>query len=146
MTHAIVAKCCRAMIQKHSVNSTLMVTWANAHYLDFVLNWASHVEAANISTYLVGALDDELLEALVSRGVPTFAMHTGLSASRDLGWGSPDFFLMVLLCPAPSSISACYLMQRCQRGLIVVRQLTECCRPMQACGNAFLTWCNLGAD
>ncbi|KAK9844822.1 hypothetical protein WJX74_007256 [Apatococcus lobatus] len=84
----------RGMIRKHSVDNTLMVTWANAHYLDFVLNWASHVEAANISTYLVGALDDELLEALVSRGVPTFAMNTGLSASRDLGWGSPDFFLM----------------------------------------------------
>ena len=77
-----------------------MVTWANAHYLDFVLNWASHVEAANISTYLVGALDDELLEALVSRGIPTFAMNTGLSASRDLGWGSPDFFLMVCALPA----------------------------------------------
>lgn len=88
------------MIKKHSVNNTLMVTWANAHYLDFVLNWASHVEAANISTYLVGALDDELLEALVSRGVPTFAMRTGLSALRDLGWGSPDFFLMVHFCPS----------------------------------------------
>ena len=72
-----------------------MVTWANAHYLDFVLNWISHVEAANVTSYLVGALDDELLEALISRGAPAFAMHTGLSAAKDLGWGSPDFFKMV---------------------------------------------------
>ena len=116
-----------------------MVTWANAHYLDFVLNWASHVEAANISTYLIGALDDELLEALVSRGLPTFAMSTGLSASRDLGWGSPDFFLMVQFCPASTFLSASYPMRWGQRGLVAVLLVSECCQTMQACVIAFLT-------
>ncbi len=95
------------MVEQHSIDRILMVTWANAHYLDFVLNWVSHVQAANISHYLVGALDDELLEALVSRGVACFAMHTGLSASEDLGWGSPDFFKMV------REVIACMLLLPC---------------------------------
>jgi hypothetical protein len=39
------------------------VTWANAHYSDFVLNWVAHVREAGINGYLVGAMDDQLLQA-----------------------------------------------------------------------------------
>ncbi len=71
-----------------------MVTWANFHYLDFTLNWVQHVQAANISAYLVGAMDDELLEALLERGINCFGMQSGLSI-EDFGWGSKQFHKMV---------------------------------------------------
>ena len=71
-----------------------MVTWANFHYLDFTMNWVQHVQAANISAYLVGAMDDELLQALVDRGVNCFGMQSGLS-TEDFGWGSKQFHKMV---------------------------------------------------
>lgn len=71
-----------------------MVTWANFHYLDFTMNWVQHVQAANISAYLVGAMDDELLQALVNRGVNCFGMQSGLS-TEDFGWGSKQFHKMV---------------------------------------------------
>ena len=71
-----------------------MVTWANMHYLDFVLSWAHHVRKLGIGAYLVGALDDELLQALASHGINTFAMRSGLSRD-DFGWGSPQFHKMV---------------------------------------------------
>ena len=44
----------------------MLVTWANLHYLDFVLNWVAHVHALNISAYLVGAMDDGILEVPLS--------------------------------------------------------------------------------
>ena len=39
-----------------------MVTWANLHYLDFVLNWVEHVRACGIKAFLVGAMDDRILQ------------------------------------------------------------------------------------
>ena len=50
--------------------------------------------AAGVKSYLVGAMDDDLLQQLVERGVPTFAMRSGLS-TEDLGWGSTAFHKMV---------------------------------------------------
>ena len=41
----------------------VLVTWANLHYLDFVLNWVAHVRALGIRSYLVGAMDDGILQA-----------------------------------------------------------------------------------
>lgn len=49
---------------------------------------------AGVKSYLVGAMDDDLLQQLVDCGVPTFAMHSGLS-TEDLGWGSTAFHKMV---------------------------------------------------
>ena len=43
-------------------HSTIMVTWANFHYKDFVMNWVDHVRNVGVSAYLVGAMDDKLLE------------------------------------------------------------------------------------
>ncbi|CAK0784493.1 hypothetical protein CVIRNUC_007697 [Coccomyxa viridis] len=70
-----------------------MVTWANLHYLDFVLNWVDHVRACGIKAFLVGAMDDRILQELVKRRISTFAMHSGLSED-DFGWGSPTFHKM----------------------------------------------------
>ena len=82
------------MVQDVAPDGTIVVTWANFHYLDFTINWVQHVQAANISAYLVGAMDDELLEALLERGVNCFAMQSGLSTD-DFGWGSKQFHKMV---------------------------------------------------
>ena len=82
------------MVEGIAPAGTIMVTWANFHYLDFTMNWVHHVQAANISAYLVGAMDDELLQALLERGVNCFAMQSGLSTG-DFGWGSQQFHKMV---------------------------------------------------
>ena len=41
----------------------VMVTWANFHYLDFAQNWVAHMRELHITAYLVGALDDRILQA-----------------------------------------------------------------------------------
>ena len=82
------------MVQAVAPEGIVMVTWANFHYLDFTLNWIQHVQAANITAYLVGAMDNELLEALLELGVNCFAMQSGLSTG-DFGWGSHQFHKMV---------------------------------------------------
>jgi hypothetical protein len=61
-----------------------MVTWANFHYLDFVLNWVEHVHALGIRTYLVGAMDDRILQVrfprILCQGViPAVALGTPLA-------------------------------------------------------------------
>ena len=43
-------------------DNLVMVTWANFHYLDFVHNWIEHVRALGINNYLVGAMDDKILQ------------------------------------------------------------------------------------
>ena len=68
----------------------VVVTFANFHYLDFALNWDHHMNKTGCESYLVGAMDDELLEALLERGVPAFGMSSGLSL-EDFKWGSPTF-------------------------------------------------------
>ena len=50
------------MILAVAPQGPVMVTWANFHYLDFVLNWVAHVDALNIKP-LVGAMDDKILQA-----------------------------------------------------------------------------------
>ncbi|KAL3140615.1 hypothetical protein ABBQ32_005185 [Trebouxia sp. C0010 RCD-2024] len=86
-------KLTKEMVAKVAANGTVMVTWANFHYLDFTLNWVQHVQAANISAYLVGAMDNELLQALLQRNISCFGMESGLSIG-DFGWGSQEFHKM----------------------------------------------------
>ena len=47
------------LIDEHN---TIMVTWANFHYQDFVMNWVEHVQNVGVKSYLIGAMDDKLLE------------------------------------------------------------------------------------
>lgn len=39
-------------------------------------------------------MDDELLALLAGKGVPCFAMSSGLT-TKDFGWGTPTFHKMV---------------------------------------------------
>ncbi len=59
-------------------HNTIMVTWANFHYQDFVMNWVDHVRNVGVTAYLVGAMDDKLLE------VTTDTNYTLNSTSRCL--------------------------------------------------------------
>lgn len=52
----------RERILEVAPSGPVMVTWANFHYLDFVLNWVAHVQALGIKAYLVGAMDDKILQ------------------------------------------------------------------------------------
>jgi hypothetical protein len=50
------------MVAKIAQDGYLVVTWANWHYQDFVRTWLKHVQAVNITGYIVGAMDDHLLQ------------------------------------------------------------------------------------
>jgi hypothetical protein len=50
------------MVQKIAQDGMLVVTWANWHYQDFVRTWIKHVQAVGITGYIVGAMDDHLLQ------------------------------------------------------------------------------------
>ena len=47
-------------------HNTIIVTCANFQYRDFVMNWVEHVCGIGITAYLVGAMDDQLLEVHVA--------------------------------------------------------------------------------
>lgn len=40
----------------------MLVTFANHHFGDFARNWVAHVRALGLGNYLVGAMDDRLLQ------------------------------------------------------------------------------------
>lgn len=98
----------------------VVVTWANYHYRDFVMNWVEHLAAAGCNAYIVGkrhrtstfaafsrlltrllwpalgtagAMDEKLLNFLLDKGVPAFNMSSGLTLA-DFGWGTPTFHKM----------------------------------------------------
>lgn len=74
-------------------HGVVLVTWANWHYYDFVSNWVYHLREAKVRNFLVGAMDDKLLEALAADGISTFSMASGLTTD-DFGWGSKTFHKM----------------------------------------------------
>ncbi|KAL6753317.1 nucleotide-diphospho-sugar transferase-domain-containing protein [Haematococcus lacustris] len=83
----------REMVQKIAENGMLIVTWANWHYQDFVRTWLSHIKAVGVTGYIVGAMDDHLLQVLIDQKVNTFSMKSGLTLG-DFGWGSGTFAKM----------------------------------------------------
>ena len=83
----------REMVQKIQQNGYLCVTWANWHYQDFVMTWVAHVRKVNITGYIVGAMDDHLLQVLIDKKINTFSMKSGLTTG-DFGWGSKTFAKM----------------------------------------------------
>ena len=99
--------------QRYALHNIILVTWANDHYFDFVMNWVTNLQRVNVTNYMVGAMDDELLGRLVSENVPTWAMGSGLT-TKDFGWGTATFHKM-----GRSKIELIYKfvsMVRCARG------------------------------
>ena len=82
------------LVRSVAKDNLVMVTWANFHYLDFVMNWVGHLRELGVSNYIVGAMDDKMLDALRERDVPTFAMDLNSLTLGDFGWGSPTFHKM----------------------------------------------------
>ena len=77
----------------YAEDNVIMVTWANHHYHDFVRNWVLNVRKCKVSNFMVGAMDNELLEKLIEDEVPTFAMQSGMT-TKDFGWGTENFHKM----------------------------------------------------
>lgn len=60
----------------------LFVTWANHHYTDFAMSWVTRLRALNLTNFIVGAMDDDILATLARRAVPTFSMQSGAWAQQ----------------------------------------------------------------
>jgi hypothetical protein len=77
----------RENVQRLAKDGYLFVTFANHHYTDFAMSFVARLRALNMSNYLVGAMDDDILSTLARRGVPTFHMRSGEQQGLDvLGW------------------------------------------------------------
>lgn len=50
----IPAASARDLVGKVAKDNTIMVTWANWHYHDFVMNWVEHLQAAGCDAFIVG--------------------------------------------------------------------------------------------
>ena len=83
----------KSFLMKHATNNRVIVTWANFHYLDFVLNWVYHMRRTGATNFVVGAMDPEIYVILSEKNIPTFAMSSGLTTG-DFGWGTPTFHKM----------------------------------------------------
>ncbi|KAK2076685.1 hypothetical protein QBZ16_005445 [Prototheca wickerhamii] len=81
------------LIEPRLRNDTILVTWANWHYRDFVETWVSNLDRCGCQNYIVGAMDSELLAWLEERHIPAFSMNSGLTTD-DFGWGSANFHKM----------------------------------------------------
>jgi hypothetical protein len=89
-------------IQKIAKDNTIIVTWANHHYLDFARNWINHVQnRLGLNNFIVGAMDEKMYESLkeeFSGGVHTWLMGSqGISkeaVKNDFGWGTKNFHQM----------------------------------------------------
>ncbi len=71
---------------------------SNAGHLDFVLNWVAHLWALNVTSFLIGALDEDMLWELVDREIPAFSLSAGLDKG-DWGWGGTAFIAAVSFVP-----------------------------------------------
>ena len=53
---------CRERVASIANGGAILVTWANHHYLDFAVNWLNHMHQLAITSYMIGAMDDNLLK------------------------------------------------------------------------------------
>mmetsp|Transcript_10463 Transcript_10463/g.25093 ORF Transcript_10463/g.25093 Transcript_10463/m.25093 type:complete len:507 (+) Transcript_10463:71-1591(+) len=69
----------------------IIVTFVNFHYLSFAITWVHHLRSVGCNHFLVGAMDNQVIEELRSRQIQFFSIADGGVVTRDLGWGSPAF-------------------------------------------------------
>jgi hypothetical protein len=88
----------KELVDRVAVDGAVIVTWANMHYYDFALNFLSHLDALEVTNYLIGAMDEELYAALRKIGVNTWLMGSKSidadAVKKDFGWGSKNFHKM----------------------------------------------------
>ena len=81
----------KPLVQKHaSADNMIIVTYVNAHRLDFAYTLVKHLISLGNPHYLIGALDAEAYRGLQSHGIPTFLIDSGLT-TKDYGWGTYAF-------------------------------------------------------
>lgn len=73
-----------------SPDGMIIVSFVNAHYLDFARNWIRHLRQVGNEHFVIGALDDEAFSSLREMNAPSFDMAASLT-TRDFGWGSKVF-------------------------------------------------------
>eukprot|EP00983_Pelagomonas_calceolata_P050174 1141838-Pelagomonas_calceolata.AAC.3 len=71
------------MVESVAQDGYLVVTWANWHYQDFVHTWVTHIKECGVTGYLVGAMDDKLMQV----------RHTGKFAPVRSSQGRSDNLL-----------------------------------------------------
>lgn len=64
----------------------LLLTWANHHYLDFAMNWVGHMQKLGVTAYMIGALDNALLQV----GAAAAALALMGAAAEPSNPGSVD--------------------------------------------------------
>jgi hypothetical protein len=83
--HAAAAAVARDAVQGLARDGLLFVTFANHHYTQFALTWVHHMRRNNMTNYIVGSMDEQILYSLAKRQVYTFAMNAGESGARSVG-------------------------------------------------------------
>ncbi|KAF6158859.1 hypothetical protein GIB67_012502 [Kingdonia uniflora] len=83
----------KELVSRRVKDNTIIVTFGNYAFMDFIITWVKHLNDLDVSNILVGAMDTKLLEALYWKGVPVFDMGSHMS-TEDVGWGSPTFHKM----------------------------------------------------
>lgn len=75
----LLAYCCNCRENVHRIakDGYLFVTWANHHYTDFAMSWVHHLQSQNVTNFMVGSMDDQILSTLAKRKIPTFSMQSG---------------------------------------------------------------------
>eukprot|EP00899_Mesostigma_viride_P015154 jgi/Mesvir1/2363/Mv22122-RA.6 len=53
----------------------VLVTYANIHSKDLLLNWVAHIVALNVSNFLVLAMDTDMLALCARMGIPVYLME-----------------------------------------------------------------------
>ena len=86
----------RELVTKHaSASRFLIATYVNYKRLDFAFTMVRHLRSLGQPHFLVGAMDLPALEGLMSHGIPSFHINSGLTTG-DYGWGTPNFRKMGL--------------------------------------------------
>ena len=74
---------CREDISGLAQGGVLFAALGNHHYMSFVLNWVHFMHKANITNYLVGALDEDLVEVLVPKQIHTILITEGKEKEKQ---------------------------------------------------------------
>ncbi len=61
--------------------------------IDKIIPRALHPFQAGVTGYIVGAMDDDILQELAKLDINTWRMNSGI-VKHDLGWGSDNFHKM----------------------------------------------------
>ena len=77
----------KRLVQKYAINNTIVVSFANAHHIEYALNWVTYLYVKDITNYLIGAVDPNTADALSAAGVNCFRMYDNAGAA-DLPEGT----------------------------------------------------------